>query len=106
MPKAASVPATTTDRGFPPEEVLFGSTRAMQEIREKLEKFAGTTVPILIRGESGTGKELIAQLIHRKSALRSGPFVKITCPAIPGTPIESELFSQAKQSRLNARQHD
>lgn len=99
MPKPASVLATTNDRGLPPEEVLFGSTRAMQEIREKLEKFAGTTVPILIRGESGTGKELIAQLIHRKSALRSGPFVKITCPAIPGTPIESELFSQEKQSQ-------
>lgn len=101
MPRAASVLAAPNDRGLPPEDVLFGTTRAMQEIREKVEKFAGTTVPVLVRGESGTGKELIAQLIHRKSAFRAGPFVKVTCPAIPGTPLENELFSQEKQSLIN-----
>ena len=101
MPRSARVLGAINDRDLPPEKVLFGNTRAMQEIREKIEKFAGTTVPVLIRGESGTGKQLIAELIHQKSAFRSGPFVKITCPAIPGTLLESELFSQDTQSLIS-----
>jgi two-component system response regulator AtoC len=59
-------------------------------------KLADTNVPILIRGESGTGKEIFAKLIHLNSASRSGEFVKISCPAIPGTLLECELFGFEK----------
>jgi len=94
--------ASLDSRAIPPEDVLFGSTRAMQGVREKVEKLAATTVPVLIRGEGGTGKALIAQLIHRKSAFRSGPFVTVTCPAIPGTALETELFGEKKSSPIGA----
>jgi len=102
MSKPASAAAAPNYRGLPPEELFFGGTRAMQDLREKVEKFADTTIPVLIRGESGTGKELMAQFIHRKSAFRAGPFVKVTCPAIPGTPIESELFNNEKHGLTGA----
>jgi two-component system response regulator AtoC len=68
----------------------------MREVRAKMERIADATVPVLIRGESGTGKEIIAKLLHLQSARRSGPFVKINCPAIPSTLIESELFGYEK----------
>ena len=100
MPREASAVAILTSRAIPPEDVLFGSTRAMQGVRERVEKLAATTVPVLIRGEGGTGKALIAQLIHRKSGFRSGPFVTVTCPAIPGTALETELFGE-RTSSLN-----
>jgi two-component system response regulator AtoC len=64
----------------------------MLAIQQKLEKVAVANVPILIEGESGTGKEIITRLIHQLSPWASGPFVKVNCPAIPGTLIESELF--------------
>src|ERR1700704_485669 len=81
---------------LPPDEVIFGSSAAMCKIRQKLEKAAGANIAVLLRGQSGTGKEVLAKLIHSQSPLRNGPFVKVSCPAIPGTLIESELFGYEK----------
>jgi transcriptional regulator with PAS, ATPase and Fis domain len=77
---------------LPPPDVIFGSTPAMQAVRMKLMQAAETNIPVLIRGASGTGKEIIARLVHANSPWRNGPFVKVNCPAIPGTLMESELF--------------
>ena len=81
---------------LPPVAVIFGQSPAMQAVRQKVEKVAGTNVPVLIQGESGTGKEILAKLIHVRSPWSSGPFVKINCAAIPGTLLESELFGHQK----------
>jgi two-component system, NtrC family, response regulator AtoC len=77
---------------LPPEEIIFGHTAAMKQIHEKLLKIIDAEVPVLVRGESGTGKEVIVNLMHARSKWRSGPLVKVHCPAIPKTLLESELF--------------
>ncbi len=59
-------------------------------------KVASANVPVLIQGESGTGKDIIARMIHGLSPWRTGPYVKVNCPAIPGTLLESELFGYEK----------
>jgi two-component system, NtrC family, response regulator AtoC len=64
----------------------------MEVIRLKIRKVAGTNVPVLIQGESGTGKEVLARLLHFQAPWSDGPFVKVCCPAIPSTLLESELF--------------
>jgi two-component system response regulator AtoC len=64
----------------------------MAAVREKLERIAGTTVPVLLQGESGTGKDIFARLIHARSNRANNAWVKVTCPAIPHALIESELF--------------
>jgi two-component system response regulator AtoC len=81
---------------FPPETVVFGRTEVMQAVRSRLDKVAGANVPVLIQGESGTGKDIIARMIHGFSPWKSGPYVKVNCPAIPGTLLESELFGYEK----------
>jgi len=81
---------------MPPESIVFGRTEAMQAVRDRLSKLAGANVPVLIQGESGTGKDIIARMIHAASPWRSGPWVKVNCPAIPGTLLESELFGYEK----------
>ncbi|HXJ16843.1 MAG TPA: sigma 54-interacting transcriptional regulator [Candidatus Polarisedimenticolia bacterium] len=81
---------------LPPDNVFFGPSQSMQEVRRKLDRAAGLNVPILILGESGTGKEILAHFIHDRSPWRNGPFVKVNCPAIPGTLLESELFGFQK----------
>jgi two-component system, NtrC family, response regulator AtoC len=87
---------------LPPDEVVFGSSPAMQAIRQRVKKVSGTDVPVLIQGESGTGKEVIARIIHRASTRANGPFVKVNCPAIPGSLLESELFGYEKGSFTGA----
>jgi two-component system, NtrC family, response regulator AtoC len=77
---------------IPPEAVVFGSSDLMNALRDRLGKVAGANVPVLIHGESGTGKDIIARMVHSLSPWKSGPFVKVNCPAIPGTLLESELF--------------
>jgi two-component system, NtrC family, response regulator AtoC len=81
---------------LPPEQIYFGPSAIMQSVRQRVERAAGLNVPILILGESGTGKEVLAHFIHGRSPWREGPFVKVNCPAIPGTLLESELFGFQK----------
>jgi len=81
---------------FPPEAIIFGSSETMQTLRARMNKVASANVPVLIHGESGTGKDIIARMIHALSPWKSGPFVKVNCPAIPGTLLESELFGYEK----------
>jgi len=81
---------------LPPEVIIFGRSEGMRDVQLKIERIAEALVPVLIRGESGTGKEIIAKLLHQRSSRRSGPFVKINCPAIPGTLVETELFGYEK----------
>src|SRR6201984_2662631 len=77
---------------MPPDAIIFGRTEGMNAVRDRLTKLAGANVPVLIQGESGTGKDIIARMIHVASPWRTGPWVKVNCPAIPGTLLESELF--------------
>src|SRR5437660_4690192 len=94
---ATSDPARVAPVGnLPPEEVIFGTSPAMRAIRNKVEKAANANIPVLLQGQSGTGKEILARLIHRRSSWGNGPFVKVNCPAIPGTLFESELFGYEK----------
>jgi two-component system response regulator AtoC len=81
---------------MPPESVVFGTTEVMRALRERMGKIAGANVPVLIQGESGTGKDIIARMIHTASPWKTGPWVKVNCPAIPGTLLESELFGYEK----------
>src|ERR1700752_3202294 len=81
---------------IPPESIVFGRSDAMQALRARMDKVASANVPVLIQGESGTGKDIIARMIHGLSPWRTGPFVKVNCPAIPGTLLESELFGYEK----------
>src|SRR5580704_14551879 len=81
---------------LPPDHVYFGPSPAMQLVRQRVDRAATLNVPILILGESGTGKEVLARFIHNWSPWRNGPFVKVNCPAIPGTLLESELFGFQK----------
>jgi transcriptional regulator with GAF, ATPase, and Fis domain len=56
---------------------------------------------ILFLGETGTGKDLMARLAHDLSG-RPGRLVKIDCPAIAESLVESELFGHEKGAYTGA----
>src|SRR5206468_386555 len=81
---------------LPPTTIIIGKSKKMQDTWQCLKSAAASHLPVLICGESGTGKDLIARLIHMNSPSSRGPFVKVTCPAIPSLLLESELFGYEK----------
>ncbi|MFO8164108.1 MAG: sigma 54-interacting transcriptional regulator [Desulfatiglandales bacterium] len=70
---------------------IIGRSPAINEAIAFAQKIAGTDSVVSIRGASGTGKELLAHAIHTASS-RSGPFVPVSCAALPEQLLESELF--------------
>ncbi|MCJ7603829.1 MAG: sigma-54 dependent transcriptional regulator [Desulfobulbaceae bacterium] len=81
---------------------ITGSSPAIINVRQQLERVAPTDAWVLIRGEHGTGKELAAQMIHRLSASSEKPMIEVNCAAIPEELIESELFGHEKGSFTGA----
>ncbi len=81
---------------------IVGSSKAVRQVIERIEKVAPTSARVLIVGENGTGKELVARAIHALSPRAQGPFVEVNCAAIPTELIESELFGHMKGSFTGA----
>jgi nitrogen regulation protein NR(I) len=75
---------------------LVGQSPSMRAVYEVIAKVADSPSTVLITGESGTGKELVAQALHRGSARRDQPLIKVNCAAIPKDLVESELFGYEK----------
>ena len=81
---------------------LIGSSPAMQELRDMIDKVSRSQAPVHISGESGTGKELAARLIHDSGPRADGSFVPVNCGAIPSELMESEFFGHRKGSFTGA----
>lgn len=75
---------------------IIATSHAMQNVVNMAIRVAKRDATVMLKGESGTGKELIANLIHKNSTRKDGPFVKINCAAIPENLLESELFGYEK----------
>ncbi len=76
----------------------------MQRILQQVAQIAATDSTVCLYGESGTGKELIAKAIHLASRRASGPFVAISCGAIPEGLLENELFGHMRGAYTGADQ--
>lgn len=81
---------------------MVGESKAIQTIKEIIDKVAPTDARVLITGSNGTGKELVAHWIHEKSERSSAPFIEVNCAAIPSELIESELFGHVKGAFTSA----
>jgi two-component system, NtrC family, nitrogen regulation response regulator NtrX len=77
---------------------VIGDSVPMKALRQQIAVTAPTNGRVLIYGESGTGKELVARALHANSLRNKGPFVEVSCAAIPEELIESELFGHVKSS--------
>ncbi len=84
---------------------LIGDAPATQKmIGQLLQAAQAARATVLLLGESGTGKEVAARLVHEASPRRKGPFIAVSCAALPETLLESELFGHEKSAFTGAAQ--
>lgn len=81
---------------------MVGASTAMNAVFDRIRTVAVTDATILIEGESGTGKERVALALHESSGRADGPFVAISCAALPESLLEAELFGHEKGAFTDA----
>ncbi len=82
---------------------FVGKSRASESVRERIAQAVEANCDtILITGETGTGKEVVAREIHFRAAPEDSPFIAVSCPALPETLVEGELFGHVKGSFTGA----
>ncbi len=91
----------TRSQGF---NDLLGASQSLEKIVKQARSVSATTATVLLIGENGTGKEMLARAIHAESPRADGPFVGVSCAALPETLIESELFGHEKGAFTTAIQ--
>jgi two-component system nitrogen regulation response regulator GlnG len=92
------VPAVVAEQDDAPAtaDLLVGRCAAMQDVYKAIGRVAPQDVTVLLQGETGAGKELVARAIYQHSRRARGPFLAISCAAIPEQLLESELFGHER----------
>ncbi|MCB9858495.1 MAG: sigma 54-interacting transcriptional regulator [Phycisphaerales bacterium] len=75
---------------------IIGSSPALRQVMDMVNRVAGSNATVLLLGETGTGKEVTARQIHAASPRSNKAFIAINCAALPETLLESELFGHEK----------
>ncbi|KYG02145.1 transcriptional regulator, partial [Sorangium cellulosum] len=75
---------------------------AMVKVFQVVQRLARAQTTVLVLGETGAGKEVVSEQIHRASPRAGGPFVRLSCAALPETLLESELFGHEKAAFTGA----
>lgn len=82
---------------------LLGTSTAVNQLRQQIDRIAPTNSRILITGPSGSGKELAARMIHQTSNRAAGPFVVLNAAAITPDRMEMELFGTEQDGGSNRK---
>src|SRR6266487_3741219 len=82
---------------------ILGESPVLRRAISLAERFARTSLSVLLQGATGTGKELFARRIHKRSG-RTGRFVPVNCGALPRTMIESLLFGHRRGAFTDAHE--
>lgn len=76
---------------------FVGDSAATRNVRRDIRQAVDANCEtILITGETGAGKEVVARAIHFQASSDESPFIAVSCPALPESLVESELFGHTK----------
>lgn len=75
-----------------PDWGLIGSSSAVSNLSNVIQRVADARSRVLITGPPGSGKEMIARLIHSRSPRATRPFLIVSAASISPDLMEEELF--------------
>ncbi|HEX9614283.1 MAG TPA: sigma 54-interacting transcriptional regulator, partial [Bacteroidota bacterium] len=81
-------------------KAIIGSSKAIQRVRERVEKLSLSPSNIVIIGQPGTGKSVVAQAIHEKSTLSGKPFAMLSVTGTEELKLQSIAQSILKQRQF------
>ncbi len=81
---------------------LVGSSPALCQVRETIERLAPHDCSVLITGPTGSGKELVAEALHRGSRRARRPFLAVNMAGLSEGTIQSQLFGHQRGSFTGA----
>lgn len=84
------------------DDFVFSSSATETLVNEVLN-IADYDCNVILQGETGVGKEKILELIHKNSARKNKPCVKINCATIQENLAESEFFGYEAGSFTGAQ---
>ena len=80
----------------PVDRGIVVADATMERLYAMLPLIGPSPIPVLLLGETGTGKEVFARAVHDHSDRAAGPYVPMSCAAVPESLLESELFGFEK----------
>jgi transcriptional regulator with PAS, ATPase and Fis domain len=84
------------------DDFVFSSSATETLVNEVLN-IADYDCNVILQGETGVGKERVLELIHKNSARKNKPCVKINCATIQENLAESEFFGYEPGSFTGAQ---
>jgi DNA-binding NtrC family response regulator len=69
-----------------------GRSPLMQNLRDKVQKYANQASSVLLSGEPGTGRGAFARYIHGMSSRADGPLVSLLAASLTDTNAETQLL--------------
>lgn len=72
-----------------------GKSRAMQALRERVERLAPHDTPVTFLGEPGTGREAFARYMHSLGPRADGPFLEVAAGSVPAEDAAARILGRA-----------
>ncbi|MEM7230989.1 MAG: sigma-54-dependent Fis family transcriptional regulator [Planctomycetota bacterium] len=96
LERAALAESLTGDDAYQDFHGFVSANPDLKDVFDDIRRLSTSDVPVLLRGETGVGKSLLAKAIHASSSRSSGPFVTLSCGALPDSLLESELVGHRR----------
>jgi DNA-binding NtrC family response regulator len=77
-----------------------GRSRLMQNLRDKVQQFAGHNSPVLLIGEPGTGRGAFARYIHVLSNRADGQLEVLLAASLTDNNTEEQLFGSERNGEV------
>ncbi len=95
-------PAGPTRSLLPSLLTPVGRSPLMQNLRERVQKYANQASSVLLTGEPGTGRGAFARYIHGMSSRADGPLVSLLAASLTDNNAETQLLGSESGGDVHA----